>query len=331
VDPDRVRQLLEPTLGIPDEMRPGGDHDYPCPFCVKSGRARISHLHVNYSKGKALCHGCGAKFASLRSLILALLGRIPKSLRVEDGGAEFETYVEALLFGKGEDRETAVHRPALPEGFVPLVPKPGDRAGRITARYLCEERKVPFARLAEVGAGYCTDGAMRGYAIFPVHIGGRLVTYTSRRVPTLRLGGPKAKHGRFGRSASMALFNYDNCEGVRRLFLGEGPFDAWAFHRRLRPDDCGVSALGTVLHRRHIRLIEALDPEEVVVCFDPDATDKAVKAAETLSSVGLRASYMEVSADPDELDEQLLRDCVRYRQVADPELGAVHSWGTNRG
>lgn len=320
MDPDKVRKLLEPVLGYPDSSKPGGDHDYRCPFCVKAGRDKVSHLHVNYRKGKALCHGCEAGFLSLRSLVMAVLGRVPRSLNAHDGGAEFEEYVESLLFGSPEaGHEPAVHAPSLPAEFIPLVGKPADRQGAATLRYLVKERGVPMERLLEVGVGYCPSGPMGGYAIFPVHVGGRLVTYTSRRVPVLKMNGPKSRHGAFGRSASTALFNYDNCDGARRVFVGEGPFDAWAFHRRLHPRDVGVAVLGTILHKRHIRLIEALCPEEVVFCFDPDAIDKARKSAEMANSVGLVASFMSPEADPDELTDEQLSEAVDRRIVVGEE------------
>lgn len=331
MDPDRVRQALEPVMGYPDEAKPGGDYDYPCLFCVKSGRQKISHLHVNYSKGKALCHGCGAKFGSLRTLMLAVLGRVPRSLTKDDGGDnDFAEHIESILFGKADSREPVVQEtPRLPDDFVPLVPRPSDLIGKAVARYLLQERGIAFERLTDVGAGYCTGGAMKGYAIFPVHVDGQLVTYTSRRVPAVRLNGSKVKHGAFGRSASTALFNYDNCVGCRRLFLGEGPFDAMALHRRLNPNHGGLAALGTNLHRRHVRLMEALEPDEVIVCLDPDAVDKAHEMANVITSVGLKSSVMFVPRDPDELTEIELADCYRARTLADPELGLIESWGTN--
>jgi len=329
MDPDRVRQALEPVLGYPDSYSPGHDANYPCPFCVKEGRGKISHLHVNYTKGKAICHGCGWKTSNLRNLLLAVLGRVPRSLVVDDGGdGDFVEHIEAVLYGKAEERETVVQEPELPAGFVPLVGRPSDKVGKAVHRYLIDERAVPFDRLVEVGAGYCTEGALSGYAVFPVHVGGQLVTYTSRRVPTVRLNGPKVRHGAFGKSASTALFNYDNCVGCRRLIIGEGPFDAFALHRRLNPNHGGLASLGTILHKRHVRLIEALEPEEVVVCYDADAPDKAFKAAAQLASVGLKASVMAVEKDPDELSDEELCACYRARTLVDPELGVVESWGT---
>jgi DNA primase len=115
------------------------------------------------------------------------------------------------------------------------------------------------------------------------------------------------------------------------VFVGEGPFDAWAFHRRLDPRDVGVAVLGTILHKRHIRLIEALEPEEVVFCFDPDAIDKAQKSAEMAYSVGLAASFMSPEADPDELSDDRLAEAVSQRKVVD-DLGVstVRSRTTRR-
>lgn len=320
VDPDLLHQCIEATLGT--GKRDGPETEYPCPFCEKAGYDPPSHLHVNYRKNKALCHRCEWKTRDLKFLVLALLGKIPKSISRLTSDQDVEDVVNAILFPTADTTEVPREQPVhLPEEFIPLTGNPKDRHGKVILEYL-QKRGVPFDRLVEVGAGYCAEGAFCGYAVFPVHVRGELITFTSRRVTGL---GSKQKHA-WASDASLALFNYDNVIESRRVFVGEGPFDAFAFQKRLDVGDGGVATLGTKLHMRQARLLSYLPCEEIVVCYDADAPDKARKAATMIQRVtGKTTSLVFPERDPDEYTLDDLERLIEGRTICDPEVDEIRS------
>lgn len=320
IDPALLNQCIESSIG--PGVQDGPETDYTCPFCVNAGFASASHLHVNYRKNKALCHRCGWGCRDLKFLVLAILGKIPRSISRLTSDQDVEDVVYDILF-KSAPTEQAVQDEVvtLPSDFAILTPNLNDRLGRVVLDYLTT-RGVPFERLVEVGAGYCRDGALRGYAIFPVFVRGDLVTYTSRRVVGL---GSKVRHA--GASAAKrALFNYDNVQHARRVFIGEGPFDAWAFQKRLDAGDGGIATLGTSISSTQIRLIADLPCSEVVVCYDADAPTKALDVAAAISrSSSKTVSVMYPDRDPDEYSLDDLEKCVETRTVCDADLAEIES------
>lgn len=330
-NPERLRQILETpaALGQPDRAGAGREVDYHCPFCLKRGFARVSHLHVNYVKNKAQCHQCGG-WADLTTLVRVLLGRVPKSLMRAHVDAELVDFVRDMMKRRiAEAAPGEEEAPALPAEFVPFGGKIADPVGRSVWQYLTGDREgdrgVPPEFFTDIGAGYCAEGRYSGYAIFPVHVGGELVTFTSRRVIAT---SSKVQHGSATKSR-MAVFNYDAvaAQRARRVFVGEGPFDGWAFHRRADPNDGGVGILGKVLHDEQCRLLDRLpDCAELVVCLDDTEHDKTRAAAEKLGRItSKRVSYIllpEGSGDPHKNRARLPR-LVDRRTAYDPIMTKV--------
>jgi hypothetical protein len=323
-DAEQIRPLIEAVIGGADNRNSSGDHDYRCPFCERNGYATPSHLHVNYHKNAALCHRCGYATKDLLYLIRALTGSVPRSLTTARLGLELSDYIT--------DTYTRVHRPGaagagavrLPDEFIPLPARPRDETGREVRRYLVEERGLDERMLEEVGVGYATTGRFAGYAIFPVHVGGVLVTYTSRLVTG---HGPKAQHATGSRSKA-AVFNYDTAAamGAQRVFIGEGPFDGWAFHRRADPLDAGVALLGKVLHDEQARLLDCLPCEELCMCLDDTEHERTVRYASSLTRLtSKRISYIllpEGSGDPHENRQRLPR-FIERRTLYEPMVTDV--------
>lgn len=311
-DNEKTRAYIEKVIGHPDQANRSGDEDYRCPFCLGNGYANPSHLHINFRKGVAICHQCGYGAKSLINVVRALYGEVPRSLtKVQIGEDLFEQVLEEVQRQRAGVAEAAEPQEPvrLPDEFVPLSRRPADNIGRIVLRYLREERECTWQMLEEIGAGYCPTGWYRGYAIFPVHVGGELMTFTSRRVVAV---DAKAKHATNSRSR-LAIFNYDTAAamGARRVFIGEGPFDGWAFHRRADPLDAGVGLLGKVLHDEQARLLDRLPCEELCMCLDDTEHERTRKAAEKLTRLtSKKISYIllkEGTGDPFKNRERLPR------------------------
>lgn len=327
-DPGKLRALLETAraLGQPDRSAKGREVDYKCPFCLQRGYSRVSHLHVNYEKNCALCHQCGG-WKDLLGLVRALYGEVPSSLMRAQIGEDFVDALRAMLARRQtEDVDTERAPIALPPEFVAFGSTPPERGmGAIVWRYLTgpppDQRGLPPEFLEEIGAGFCADGRYGGYAIFPVFVAGVLVTFTSRRVVGV---SSKVQHGESAGSR-YAVFNYDPVaqQRARRVFIGEGPFDGWAFHRHVAPDDGGVALLGKVLHDEQCRLLDALPCEELCVCLDDTEHQRTMDAAAKLARLtGKQVSYIllnEGNGDPHK-NRRYLPWYVRRRVAFDPVM-----------
>jgi len=319
-----AKRVLESYLGHADG-EVSGEVSYKCPFCSLSGYSWASHLHVNYQKGTALCHQCGYKTRNLEYLVRDATGESLSQRAAFSGN--FLDRVYDHLFDTGTVREKKTHGGVtLPDGFRILVSKCRHRLGKVVWNYLVRERErsVPPEMIRALGTGYGTSGSMRGYAIFPVYVNGVLVTWTSRRVAGT---GSKVRHAP-GSSASNGLFLYDMAKSVRptRLWVVEGPFDAIALHRRFHERESAVALFGTRLSDQQVRLIGDLGAEEIVVCLDPDAEEKAPVVAEALSrSLDSRVTIATLpeGRDPDELDDLGLAGVLSGRVECDPFAEAL--------
>lgn len=319
LDRSSVQRAIEGKLGRPDS-KTKDEFNYRCPNCLKVGYEKVSHFHVNYTKGVALCHQCHLKAKTLEGICYAVFGRLPDGVTAHYTDEEFLDAIHNLLWGEQSEQqeETAC---ALPDEYTPLSQNVKDSTGKAVLHYLCKKRGVDERWLS--GIGYCRTGRFAGYAIFPITVQGVLVSWTSRNVSALN--GPKVLHAKHSK-ARLALFNHDACESPKRLFVTEGPFDAWHLHGRFRPSDGGLATLGTLLHTQQAYLIDALAPQEVIFCYDNDATAKAHDAARVLSNISdSKISVMELpdARDPDEIPDDELFSLIQARTAFDPFMDTI--------
>ncbi len=307
------RIAIEKHLGFSDrQSQAAGETDYMCPFC------KASHLHVNYGKGAALCHGCKRGFKSLRTLLRALGGEVPDFRILDDGQGDLVGMIDELGKRQAGTGEQPVH---LPQGFHLIEFPCTSRLELVVANYL-QRRQFTKKDIVELGIGYSDDGPLRGYAVFPVRMAGKLVTWTSRRVTGL---GSKQLHAKQSHARS-ALFNYDRCGTSKRLIMCEGPFDAKAVHARVRPSDGGLGLLGTSLSDEKAHAIADLPAEDCIVLLDDDKAGRASasKIAKRLIAVGktTRIAFPPDGMDPDEMEDDALQELIDSAPIVD-ELDLV--------
>lgn len=300
---------IERAIGFPDQQGVAGETDYPCPFC------HSSHLHINYAKGRALCHGCLRGFKSLKSLLRAVGGKMPDFAIRDNDEDDLVDVIDEL--GKAAessaDAEQAVH---LPAGFTPIAYPTRTSLEKCVSDYL-RSRRFTKKDIVDLGIGYCDSGRLDGYAVFPVYVLGKLVTWTSRRVLAF---GEKQLHAKDSLTR-YALFNYDRCGASERIIITEGPFDAHAVHARVRQSDGGLGLLGTSIPAEKVSAIDDLPAEECILLLDGDDAGRnaARKIAEKLIPTGkkIRMAFPPDGVDPDEMDDEPLAKLVNTAPVVD--------------
>ncbi len=319
IPPEFARLAIEKIIGTPDSVT-GPEHNYRCPVCAKKGLAH--HLHINYLKGMGLCHECRFGSTTLAGLVGKLGGDLSK-FRAEDRteSQEWQESVEDALW-EIDTTPTASGEIKLPPFFQPFSKVPQTRVERVCAEYM-DSRGFTSRVRRKLNAGFCSDGPLRCYAVFPVEVEGKRVTWTSRRCPG-GVGG-KQKHAFGTGTAKRALFNHDNCLESKRVFITEGPFDAWAMHQRLKPTDGGIALLGTFLHPEQAQVLADLPATTLTIMLDEDAYEKSVllgmKMAQ-LTGKRVKVAKLTDKRDPDELPTEELRALSRSAIVVD-ELTAA--------
>jgi len=269
----------------------GADYNFDCPFC------RGSHIHINFSKGAAICHGCGFVTRNLHYLVKTLGGTVDVSelgviLKFEELHNKLSEVIDPTMAVK------TAQSFSLPSQFERLVLPFYDGYSAFMYAYLVGWRGASVYDITRLQVGFCRDGDYAGMLVFPVFMAGELVYCTSRRV----LGaGLKSRHP--PAEKSRLLYGIDSLMS-NHVFVVEGVFDTLAFENQ------AVALFGSSMSQFQARLLGALSPDEITVVLDSDVIlDKILKVCKLLqANTSAKISYIKLDyGDPferrDEMDE----------------------------
>ena len=256
----------------------GPEYQFNCPACIDriGTESRGRKLGINVQKRVGGCFRCGFAFGSFGQLFRYLNGGF---VRMEE---------LALLRDETTPPRTSVAR-AVREVFAPPEPLPDLKPRELPLPCLIladaekktlkapslrpgleylEDRGVPWEFVERFQIGYCTQGRYRNRLVFPVIQENAQVYFTTRlcddpddeRIPkSLNEPNEEGFHQR-----GTCLLNYDNCLGVERIAVVEGPFDMMAFEH-------AVALLGKFASPEQVRLfahLRAAGLQEVVIALD---------------------------------------------------------------
>lgn len=258
---------FEQALGKADGKK-GNDYDFRCPFCLKKGRKRQSHLHVNFVKGKALCHGCGAAFRNLKNLLRVVGGSFDE---IDEPSADVSEILK--MFAEEKQHNESLK---LPEEYNLVFPQSSSFYNNVIYSYL-RRRAVTDEQIENYSLGYCQTGRYSGMVIIPVYMRSELVFFTTRR---LFGQGGKTLNPEIGDSKRYVLLGYERCLEHKPdiIYVVEGPFDLFALERA---GLFGVAVMGSTITAEQCALLSKL-PSEICVAFDPDAHEKVKKYVQVL-------------------------------------------------
>lgn len=307
-----IRDDIESLLGRPMTVK-GDEHNYKCPFC-RDAPADSDGLHVNYSKGKALCHSCGTQTSHLSNIVRSLGGTVSgaarKAPRPIPKDSEYVKRVESILF---PDSPEEIDPSTLPDGFLPIPLLRGtyDVYGRAMFNYL-SRRGVSKEQMDAGCFGYCDSGRYAGMIIFPVLIRGQQTYFTTRAV----LGGKSQKSLNPVAARERAVFNYDRCVALNRrhIVAVEGPISATSAEHA---GYGSVALLGHVMPEEMLSILSDLiddctEAERLTVVFDPDVSlRETMETAHKLEKYNRRQLPIHAlslrGGDPNDLDPRELR------------------------
>lgn len=118
-----------------------------------------------------------------------------------------------------------------------------------------------------------------------------------------------------GFKKSHCFFNWDRGKSARQVFITEGLFDALKFF----PEYIAMASFGKVLSQIQISMLLQIHPEEIYICYDPDAKKEMKQMAILLSRYRSRVYYINIPPewkDPGEMPKQelfrLIRQGIKY-------------------
>lgn len=297
---DMLRFSMEKVLGPSIEGYP--EPTYPCPFCKTRGFAEFpGHIHISYRKEKALCHRCDFSSRNLFGLLKRLDHGITKAMLGLAGDTSLTFAVQTMLTPVQEEREIDSEDDEdqqesieLPEGYIRILSKKRGMMGDLCLEYLIGRGVTSVKQIKQLKIGYSAIGRFSGMLIFPTFVNDELVFVTSRRVAPG--DGPKVLH--IARDRLSLIYNIDAAQDADTIIVSEGVFDALSW----KPDETGVgvATFGKSLSDQQADVLASIAPKEICVCYDADAHNATIKAAELLSS--------KVDEDRTQVSVILLRD-----------------------
>jgi DNA primase len=150
--------------------------------------------------------------------------------------------------------------------------------------------------------GYCPDGPLARYLVFPIGHFQEDVYWTTRYCGD---HDPKSKNPPntegYMRKQDV-LFGFDNALGKEQVVVCEGPISAMAYPN-------GVALLGKTISPAQIALLDELVAEgsrEIVISLDADARREATVVYQQLAGHAPKVTVVELDyGDPDDRKEDL--------------------------
>lgn len=148
----------------------------------------------------------------------------------------------------------------------------------------------------------------------PVYSDGKMVQWVGRASWWFENKEMKYKYA-MGAPISSFLFNWDNNKRANKLTLIENTFNAIAMNE-LFPDIFYSSTFGSNLSDTQCRLIGQGEAKSVVILWDNDALEKAVKGVQKLRRLGVQAGMLSLFLrQPEDYDRKIL--AARVAEVHD--------------
>ena len=177
-----LAKSITQVLGDCDSVT-GNEFNFWCPFCeVEHG-----HLHINFLKGKAICHKCGYGAHNIVKIFLDLGIEEPELYTNVPVGSLGKVLNE--LWNKNNSTDEGIKRMELPLGYTVLKTQGKGLFNSIFLGYLQNFRGMSEEEINSVPIGYTMEGEFKGRLIFPVYMYGKMVYFSSRSVLT---GEPKS-------------------------------------------------------------------------------------------------------------------------------------------
>jgi DNA primase len=170
------------------------------------------------------------------------------------------------------------------------------------ARNYMRGRGFNILNLVFQGVGYCDDGPLNGYIIFPIIDKGSLIYYQSRCF----LGfGPKfnnPEESELGIGKTQIIYNREALYVHKKVYIVESIINALTMGVR------GVGTLGKSLSAYQVNEIIKSPCEEVILALDPDAISNTIELAfKLINHKRVKIIFFPLEQDVNSMGKQYVR------------------------
>jgi len=284
IDKKMYIEWLERELKAVKESNKEDEWLANCPFCD----AKENHWDytINIKKGVSNCwRGFDPRCESGHSILTLVslyynitLDKAREFIRKKFQGENSLQRVRKRLKNIDNDRILSVDSEkiswSIPYESIPLIGGKSKGSKR-ALKWLLKERKIPIEMIDELGPRYLGKNVSyrwrkyKNRVFFPVLCNNNeaWLAYSMAKKSTKK--NPKTRNPP-GHILSSMFFMYNYCrEREDPIVLNEGLFDTVRFFMF---DFNAICGFGTTVSAEQIELLNLLPSNEVVVCYDPDAT-----------------------------------------------------------
>ena len=270
-----IIEILEEIFGQAHQHYPNkGQISFDCPVCsydikgLDDGDGK-GNLEINYHMGVYKCWACTETHDTH--------GYIPKLIRQWGDKTQLRNFE---LVCPEEFLPTTKHYNAhlkLPSGFIKLDEvSPYDLNAKQAFNYL-KKRNIDKELIKKYEIGFTIEGEYKFRIIVP--------TYTPERKLQYFVGrsyiNSKLKYKNPEQEKSKIIFNEENIDWGKNIFLVEGVFDMFFL-------DNSIPLLGKVVSDGLWEKLYEKATKNIIICLDGDAWEDAVKVFEKLNGGKLR-------------------------------------------
>jgi len=271
-----------------------------CPYCDD----KKYHCGVFKDTGYFSCFRCG-ETGNLFKLINQFQSIDWETFKFiafeEEDNVEAIDRIKEMFNNKTENKEKNMEKIEvdLPKFTVPI-----SEACRKPILYNVEplinfilKRKINHNKLLNESCLWCYYGEFAGRLIIPIKENNKLIGYQARDI-TNRSKNKYVFSAGF--KASEYLYNLKN---QKLIYLVEGILDCW------RVGDNAVSSFSSHLSKKQINLLANSKVQKIVLMWDGDAYDKALKMAKEIAPLFEKVGVVQlpVGTDPDSLGKNKLK------------------------
>ena len=267
--------LIEKLMGRSNRLR-NEEYAFHCTFCNHHKKK----LQVNLNSFRWHCWVCGTGGHNLKQLFKKLKATREQFKELFDLLGE---YVPVKSDDSTEYQQTI----SLPKEYIPLWEKQTSPDYKRAMLYL-NQLNIDLFDIIKYSIGYCEDGAYSSRIIIPSYnCNGDLNYFVGRDIydSKLKYKNPPISKDIIGFEM---FINWNE-----PIILVEGVFDAIAIKRNAIP------LFGKTIPDNLMRKIIQNKVKEIYLCLDKDAIKDALSISESLMSIGIRVSMVDLPTDSD--------------------------------